>query len=914
MLRIHRYLMLVIMLAIACQLSAKKHTQQHTKSIGQSFIMTLPETEDRAKLASWLAATKPAGVMLLAYHMQDRDKTRACNKFLQTEAAKLGLDKLIIATDWEGGIVSRPSEAGGYHSIPSPWALARMGTQACFQAGVLIGQQMRDVGITMDFAPSLDLFNTHILATRCFSADAEVTAQSGIAFAQGLMAAGITPVIKHYPGLGLGSADTHEASVAIALSASELARQEQPFLDALSVGLPAVMATHASYAALDPENPCTRSPIIVQRLRARNPKLLLITDDFCMTAAFEGMSRAEALRKALAAGYDLAILSAKPEEQISMLRELNTAGLHSMRSHTSKLRSGQNTGALVGTNIDEPAMAKHLAQTYLQQLDVPELKNKDVYLITVDLPVIRPPERWFINCKANQSFLGAELERLGCQIRDEFILHPKQESSLEQLDTIIALFKKYRDTTIIIQTLFYANDIWNKIERAWLEKLAPFASRLIMVSLGHPEEIKIVPQACMVPLGSFQEPLLTALATRLVAFPILGADVVAEQPEKYLLGKRFGLLCNQASRCSDGRFLPDVVSAWASEQEDKTKLVALFSPEHGLKGNKEAFARVDDETTSAWNCPVYSLHGSHRKPSAAMLKNIDLMVIDLPSVVGARYFTYFSTLKLTLEACQEAGIPAIVLDRPNLLERWGEQGPELDPAYMSFVGKIPTRMLHGKTMGGIARLLDPDIQILPEIKGQKTKIGIGLEVGPEMGSNMGLVASSETGFGVVGELWAARYTAPSPNLTTPDHVYAYPLTVLFEGTNYSEGRGVSTVRGGPFLTLGAPWVNEQQLAAALNAQKLPGLYFQPITFTPRAIPGVADNPKHKDKLCRGVFVHIIDHAKLQHVISAKVIITTLFRLYPVQSRCIKWGHQYGLDLLWGNSNLRKALESTDALL
>ncbi len=145
---------------------------------------------------------------------------------------------------------------------------------------------------------------------------------------------------------------------------------------------------------------------------------------------------------------------------------------------------------------------------------------------------------------------------------------------------------------------------------------------------------------------------------------------------------------------------------------------------------------------------------------------------------------------------------------------------------------------------------------------------------------------------------------PSPNLTSKESYIAYPMSVPLEGTNYSEGRGTKH----PFEQIGAPWVNKDKLARALNSKKCAGVYFEPISFTPRAMPGRADNPKHKDMLCHGVFVHVYDHEKVDPCAIAKTMLATLFDLYPKQSVWLKYGKKYGLDNLVGSSSWREEIE------
>ena len=179
-----------------------------------------------------------------------------------------------------------------------------------------------------------------------------------------------------------------------------------------------------------------------------------------------------------------------------------------------------------------------------------------------------------------------------------------------------------------------------------------------------------------------------------------GIDELLSNPTEILKNNRFGIVCNQASIDSEQRFLPTALYEWA-ENRGQAQLAALFSPEHGLFMNHEAAANVNNDTTSQWHCPVYSLHGATKKPTSEMLKNIDILIFDLPDI-GIRCFTYVSTLKLVLEAAAENKIQLIVLDRPNPLAFWGQNGPMLEKGYESFVGAIDVPFLHGMTIGQLA--------------------------------------------------------------------------------------------------------------------------------------------------------------------------------------------------------------------
>lgn len=353
----------------------------------------------------------------------------------------------------------------------------------------------------------------------------------------------------------------------------------------------------------------------------------------------------------------------------------------------------------------------------------------------------------------------------------------------------------------------------------------------------------------------------------------LGIDHLLAHPEQYLSHKRFGIVCNRASVNTHKDFLPDMLYQWATTTK-QAQLTALFSPEHGLLMNQEAAAYIASDATSPWGCPIYSLHGATKKPTAAMLKNVDTLIFDLPDV-GVRCFTYLSTLRLVLEAAAEHAIAVIIVDRPNPIAFWGQTGPTLEPDYVSFVGAVQVPFVHGMTIGEVAQLCNQTI-----------------------GANLTIIGSCKNM-----TVDAKHFIPPSPNLMSIEHVYAYPITVFLEGTNYSEGRGTLL----PFLQIGAPWVNADMLATSLNAYHWEGIAFEPTSFIPTSLPGIAQHPKHEQEICFGVQLHITDPNKINPMAIAFELLKTLFTFYPGQSEWILWDERYGIDLLVGNTRWRTTI-------
>lgn len=267
-----------------------------------------------------------------------------------------------------------------------------------------------------------------------------------------------------------------------------------------------------------------------------------------------------------------------------------------------------------------------------------------------------------------------------------------------------------------------------------------------------------------------------------------------------LNGKKVGLIVNQTSMINQAHLVDSL-------QKLGINITAIFAPEHGFRGDHSAGAKVKSSTDDKTGLPVISLYGKNYKPSAEALSKIDVMLFDIQDV-GARFYTYISTLHYAMEACAEQEKPMIVLDRPNPNGHYVD-GPVLDMKYKSFVGMHPVPIVHGLTVGEYAQMINGQ-------KWLKGGIQCNLTVIPMKGYDH-----------------SSKYTLPvkpSPNLPSTESITLYPSLCLFEGTTYSLGRGTDL----PFECVGKPGVKV-------------GNY----TFTPKNINGVAENPPQMNKECRG---------------------------------------------------------------
>lgn len=324
--------------------------------------------------------------------------------------------------------------------------------------------------------------------------------------------------------------------------------------------------------------------------------------------------------------------------------------------------------------------------------------------------------------------------------------------------------------------------------------------------------------------------------------PVLaGIDVLREDGFAALRGLRVGLLTNHTGLARDGAATIDLLA-----DVPGVTLAALFSPEHGIRGVLDASvpSAVDDRT----GLPIHSLYGETRRPTPEMLEGLDAVVIDLQDI-GARFYTYMSTMAYVMEAAAARGIKVIVLDRPNPIGGVQIEGPALDESAQGFTGYMPAMPIrHGLTLGELARLFN----------GERS-IGADLTVVAMRGWRRD-AWFDETGLGWIN---------PSPNMRTLYAATLYPGIGAFEGTNLSVGRGTDT----PFEHVGAPWIDGPALAEALNSRELPGLRFYPVTFTPTS-------SKFAGERCQGVFIVVTNRDAVRPVRLGVELAAALVRLHP----------------------------------
>jgi uncharacterized protein YbbC (DUF1343 family) len=352
----------------------------------------------------------------------------------------------------------------------------------------------------------------------------------------------------------------------------------------------------------------------------------------------------------------------------------------------------------------------------------------------------------------------------------------------------------------------------------------------------------------------------------------------------HLRDRSLGLLLHPASVTSDLRFSADVLL------EAGFRVDALFGPQHGARGEKQDnMIESDHDTDPVTGCPVHSLYSEVRKPTPEMLSGLDALVFDLQDV-GVRVYTFVWTMALAMEACAEAAIPFVVLDRPNPVGGEVREGPVLRSGFESFVGLHPIPLRHGLTCGELAAWLNAE-----------RGIGCELEVVPCAGWRRSM-HWVDTGL---------PWVAPSPNLPTPDSCTVYPGMVLVEGTNLSEGRGTTK----PFELFGAPYLDPYALAAELSDQVGPGLELRPCWFEPTF-------QKHAGEVCGGGQLHVTDTRGVRSVRTTVALLTACRKLAPADFDWRPPPYEYEeelapIDILWGHDGLRTGVEagaSADELL
>jgi uncharacterized protein YbbC (DUF1343 family) len=362
-----------------------------------------------------------------------------------------------------------------------------------------------------------------------------------------------------------------------------------------------------------------------------------------------------------------------------------------------------------------------------------------------------------------------------------------------------------------------------------------------------------------------------------------GLDLISEKFPRELSGKKLGVLCHAPSITQKFVHITDFLA-----RSGTAKLAAIYGPQHGVYGQtQDNMIEWEGFEHPVFKVPVYSLYGMHRKPTPGMLKDIEVLIIDLQDV-GARLYTYIWTVKLCMEACSELGIPVWILDRPNPIGRLPSDGPVLKEEYFTFVGGACIPLCHRMTIGEMALwirsryCLNCDLKVIwMEDWHRKTMY-------------------YETGL---------PWVLPSPNMPTVQTAAVYPGMVLIEALNISEGRGTTI----PFELFGAPFIDSYKLIRELEKRNIRGCKLRQHDFIPTF-------HKFAGLLCHGIQVHVTDPEEYYPVETALDIFDAIMELFPGEMLFNQPPYEYEeklmpFDILSGDHGMRKCLierNSTEA--
>lgn len=358
--------------------------------------------------------------------------------------------------------------------------------------------------------------------------------------------------------------------------------------------------------------------------------------------------------------------------------------------------------------------------------------------------------------------------------------------------------------------------------------------------------------------------------TSTAAMPvILGIERLSDR----LRGRRYGLVANPASVMRTLAHAADGLQATGSGM-----LGALFGPQHGFHATvQDDMIETPHAVDRSRRVPVYSLYSETREPTGEMLRDLDVLVIDLQDV-GTRVYTFIYTMANCLKAARRVGLPVIVCDRPNPIGGIAIEGPVLEPGFESFVGLFPIPLRHGMTIGELARLFNEEFGL-----------GAALEVVPMDGWRRSMYFDDTK----------LPWVMPSPNIPTLDSAIVFPGCVLFEGTPISEGRGTTR----PFELIGAPWIDGARLTKRLAERALPGVVFRPVEFEPTF-------QKHARVSCGGCQIHVTDRREYRPVLTAVTLLAEIQAQAPDRFTWRQPPYEYEttkipIDVLYGSSALRE---------
>lgn len=350
----------------------------------------------------------------------------------------------------------------------------------------------------------------------------------------------------------------------------------------------------------------------------------------------------------------------------------------------------------------------------------------------------------------------------------------------------------------------------------------------------------------------------------------LGTDRLLDEFAYLIESKKIGLITNPTGVSSKLESTVDLL-----HDDDRFNLVALFGPEHGVRGDVKGGIKVDNFNDNRTGIPVYSLYGQHYKPTPEMLAGVEVLVFDIQDI-GIRPYTYIYTMARAMEAARENNLPFIVLDRPNPMGGELVSGPVLEPEFSSGIGLYPIPYIHGMTVGELARLFNDEFGI-----------GCDLTVVPIENWTRAMFFS-DTGL---------TWVPTSPHIPRPESCF-YIATTGGYGELGTISEGVGTPQ--PFELCGAPWVDPDRLAGYLNEKNLQGVYFRPVYFRPYYLRFIGEQ-------CGGVQIHISDFSRYDPMAVEMHILTGMKNLFPDRDYIGMSSRKSSFDRAFGTDKIRAEL-------
>ena len=353
---------------------------------------------------------------------------------------------------------------------------------------------------------------------------------------------------------------------------------------------------------------------------------------------------------------------------------------------------------------------------------------------------------------------------------------------------------------------------------------------------------------------------------------ILGNEIFTQSLLHRMSQKRLGFVCNQTS------VLPSGKSLVQTALENGHSGLVVFTPEHGFTGTEEAGEAVSDNTLG--KIQVISLYGRTKRPSQEQTREIDAFVYDIQDV-GTRFYTYITTLKYVLEAAAEFGKTVYVLDRPNPVGGHIVEGFLLQPQFESFIGAVPIPTRYGLTIGELALMMKGESWVPPQV-------------------DLHVVRMKNWHRSFFWEDTGLPWTPTSPNIPFPETAIIYPGTGLLGALTINQGLGTPN----PFLQFGAPWLDVQSIILNLDGGKYFGVELEPLTYTPRSLPGKTLHPSYENRLCRGIRVRIVNKDKFLSLHFSLALIKVICERHPEEIRL----HTSSLNQMFGSDLLERYIE------